>query len=530
MKAPRGEVAKTVYFINPKSSTPGYFGAEVYEERLGLRFASMADLALPTLAAMLPEDFDYRICDEDVAPADLDVDADIVALTGKVSQFPRMRELAREYRARRKTVVIGGPFASLSPDLVGPHCDVLVEGEVEEIFPELVSDLRRGRPRSSYRGTRPDLSLSPIPRWDRYPNDHALTGPIQTSRGCPFECEFCDVIQYLGRKQRHKPEAAVLAELDVLYAQGYRTVFIADDNLTIMRGRAKGLLAALRDWNARQTDGKVRFRTQASLDVADDEELLTLARDANLVTIFVGIETPNRESLREAKKPQNLKGEMVERLHRIFDHGIMVIGGIIVGFDQDDASIFERQLELATASGVPVLSVGALVAPQATPLHARLQREGRLVQNASETAAVPYATNIVPKGMSSETLMSGLNQLCRDLYAPAAFGERLLGSLERISRGRIDRTLPAARRGVDDASLALLRCFPRLGRREAAVFRAVNAFVAQHPHLVADAADMMLNYLQIRHMYRVSNVWGPVTSPSADPAEPSGIGALPIVR
>lgn len=503
----RGNVPSSIYFINPRSSSPGYFGAEVFERALGVRLTSMADLALPTIAAMLPDSFQFELCDEDIAPADLSTGAEIVAITGKVSQFPRMRELARDYRAQKKTVLIGGPFASLCPEAVRPFCDVLVEGEVEEIFPELIADLAAGRPKDHYRGTRPDLSLSPLPRWDRYPNDHAITGSIQTSRGCPFECEFCDVIQYLGRKQRHKPIPNVLAELDVLYARGYRTIFIADDNLTVVRGRAKALLAELRDWNNRRTAGRVRFRTQVSIDAADDEEILTLARDANLTTVFVGIETSNPESLREAKKRQNLDGDMVERLHRFFDHGILVVGGMIVGFDHDDASIFDRQLGLAQESGVPVLSAGALVAPHATPLHARLQREGRLVPNASEIPAVPWTTNIVPKMMSADVLLEGLGSLCRRLYDPQTFAERLLSSLKRLATGRIDRRPHVSQRATDEAGLALLRTFPRLGPEESKAFRAIVRFAGEHPHVGPDAAEMMINYLQIRHMYDRAGLW-----------------------
>ncbi len=150
-----------------------------------------------------------------------------------------------------------------------------------------------------------------MPRWDLYPNGQALMGSVQTSRGCPFECEFCDVIQYLGRKQRHKPVGQVLAELDQLYRLGYRSVFLADDNFTVYRARAKELLVALRDWNARQTDGRMRLMSQVSIDAAGDEDMLQMCADAGLTHVFIGIETPNEESLREAKKRQNLKKNLV---------------------------------------------------------------------------------------------------------------------------------------------------------------------------------------------------------------------------
>jgi hypothetical protein len=198
---------------------------------------------------------------------------------------------------------------------------------------------------------------------------------------------------------------------------------------------------------------------------------------------------------------------MVERLHRFFDHGIMVVAGMIVGFDHDDRSTFERQEKLARASGIPVLSAGALVAPHATPLFARLAREGRLIRDASEIPAVPWATNIVPKRMSKETLIEGLGALSRALYDPDAFCDRLLSSLKRIAAGRIDRTPHVSKRATDEASYALLRSFPRLGPNEAKAFRAITAFAAEHPHVSVDAAEMMVNYLQIRHMYHVAGIW-----------------------
>src|SRR5262249_13384069 len=161
----------------------------------------------------------------------------------------------------------------------------------EQIAPGLFSDLRCGSWRPEYDGGRPDLAMCRPPRWEGYPNDDALMGTVQTSRGCPFECEYCDVIQYLGRKQRHKAVAQVLAELDRVYAYGYRDVFLADDNFTVYRSRAKELLGALREWNLRRVAGRVRFFSQVSIDAAKDDELLRLCAEAGLTGVFIGIET-----------------------------------------------------------------------------------------------------------------------------------------------------------------------------------------------------------------------------------------------
>ena len=247
----------SVYLINPSADFPTYFTAEVYTH-WGFRPATwMADLALPTLAGMVPSDFDVRLCDENISPIDFDTPAYFVGITGKVNQWSRMMAIAQAFRQRGKIVLIGGPYASLSPETIRPHCDILVRGETENILERVFSDLRRGCWEAEYVGSRPDLADCPLPRWDLYPNDRAAMGTVQTSRGCPFECEFCDVIQYLGRKQRHKPVNQVLRELDEVYRYGYRDLFLADDNFTVHRAHAKELLAALRDWNLRQDRGHI---------------------------------------------------------------------------------------------------------------------------------------------------------------------------------------------------------------------------------------------------------------------------------
>src|SRR5712691_1773009 len=250
-------MAKSIYLINPAADFPSYFSSEVFAASGLAPAISMADLAIATIAAMAPGDFAVRLCDEYVSPIDFDTSADFVGITGKVSQWSRMKSIALEFRRRGAVVVIGGPYASLSPEVVRPYCDILVRGEIEDISTRLFADLRSGNWQTEYVGNRPDLKTSPLPRWDLYPNDRAMMGTVQTSRGCPFECEFCDVIEYLGRKQRHKAVDQVLRELDELYRHGYRSVFLADDNFTVYRARAKELLAAIRDWNTRQHDGPI---------------------------------------------------------------------------------------------------------------------------------------------------------------------------------------------------------------------------------------------------------------------------------
>jgi len=496
----------SVYLINPTADFATYFSAEVYSGWGSRPATLMADLAIPTLAGMMPSDFDSRLCDENIAPIDFDTPADFVGITGKITQWGRMKAIAQKFRQRGKIVLIGGPYASLCPEIVRPYCDILVQGETEDIFEQLCSDLREGCWKSEYTGGRPDLTQSPLPKWDSYPNDRAIIGTVQTSRGCPFECEFCDVIQYVGRKQRHKSVAQVLRDLDEVYRWGYRSVFLADDNFTVWRARAKELLVALRAWNLQRNDGKVRFITQVSIDAAKDDKLLEMCAAAGLTQVFIGIETPNEESLRETKKRQNLGVNLADQVQRFLDHGICVTGGMIVGFDSDGLDIFERQYEFAMSTPIPIFSVGALVAPAATPLHSRMAKERRLVSDGSEVAAMPWSTNIIPRRMTREQLLGGIQWLCNKLYEPSAFGERVLRFIDRLGQRRDPRHAEgiwglADLRPVESDGLALLSKLVHLGRDEAQMWSRIRKGISRRPETAEFVFQMIFQYIQIRYMY-----------------------------
>lgn len=516
-------MGKSIYLINPAADMPSYFSAEAFAAR-GLPAAiAIADLAIATVAGLAPEDFGVELCDENVSAVNFDSAADFIGITGKVSQWHRMKSIAGEFRRRGKTVVIGGPYASLSPEVVRPHCDILIRGEMEEIAPKFFSDLRSGDWDDEYVGTRPDLRTSPMPRWDLYPNDRAIMGSVQTSRGCPFECEFCDVIQYLGRKQRHKPVDQVIAELDQLYRLGYRSAFIADDNFTVYRAHAKNLLAAMRDWNAERAGGRFRFNTQVSIDAAGDEELLRMCADAGLTHVFIGIETPNEVSLREVKKRQNLKKNLVDEIQRFVDFGISVDCGMIVGFDGDDASIFERQYTFAMASPVPIFSLATLVAPDATPLHARLAAEGRLFDNSSVTTAAPWHSNIVPKQMTREEVVQGVKWLCNSLYRPDAFEERVARVIATFGRRR-DQKQPESSvhdmRTVYADSATLIRSIARLGPAEKAMLGNIVRMFPQNPAAASYVMGNLYQYAQARYMYECGQFWDPMLGAASAPVLP----------
>ncbi|HEX3743871.1 MAG TPA: radical SAM protein [Bryobacteraceae bacterium] len=500
---------------------PTYYGAEVHAGMGFDRAVLLADMALPTVAAMAPADFHVTLCDEGISEADLDTPADFVGITGKISQETRMIELAREFRRRGKVVIIGGPYASLSPHRLRAECDILVRGEMEGIAEQFFADLRSGTWQREYTGDKPDLSLSPIPRWDLYPNGRALSGMLQTSRGCPFECEFCDVIQYLGRKQRHKVPAQVLAELDELYRYNYRFVFLADDNFTVYPARTKELLAAIREWNDARTAGRVSFSTQVSIDCTRDPEMLRLCSEAGLVNVFVGIETPSADSLKETKKRQNIGIDMAGRIARFCEHGILVSGGMMLGFDADTTDIFTQQYEFGMSLAVPKFTVTPLSAPMATPLYSRLLAENRIVDAGSEApAAFPWTTNIVPKQMTRGELIDGTRWLCNRLYRPVAFEHRLTRFIDQYRgpapRGNSGSQNPVGRQ-VDFEHSQISRSVARLGPAEDAMVARIRKRVERNPEALPLVLLAFGYYMQIRYIYQTSGLWSPELGEQARP-------------
>jgi len=515
-------MSKSIYIVNPRSDFPTYFAAEVYES-FGFKPATLiADLAIPTLAALAPEDFYKELCDENISTVDFDIEVDFVGITGKINQRGRMIRLAQEFRKRGKVVIFGGPYASLSPERLRPYCDILVRGEIESIANELFADLKNGCWKQEYVGDKPDLSQAPVPAWNLYPNHRAMVGTIQTSRGCPFECEFCDVIQYLGRKQRHKKPPQVLAELDVLYQHGYRTVFLADDNFTAHRSRAKELLEALKHWNQSRQGRKVDFVTQLSIDISKDGEMLDLCAEAGLTHVFIGIETPNEASLKETKKRQNLGMNLAGQIQQFIDRGIVVTAGMIVGFDSDDLGIFERQYEFAMSLPVPIFSTGALVAPAATPLYARMTRDNRLNESGSEVAAMPWSTNIKPQQMTQDELLNGVKWLCNRLYHPSAFGERMSHFIDCFSLqfdrpGSEDSLSASDMRPIEVESFNLAGELLQLGAEEEKMFSRIRKQIAKRPRASQWVIPMLAMYLQIRYMYEQGGIWNLTTGSSPQP-------------
>lgn len=488
----------SIYIINPAADEPSYYSYEVLDGPDG-GWVQVADLTIATLAAFVPDGWDVRLAEEAVHPVDLDADVQFVAITGKVTQRGRMIALAEAFRRRGRTILIGGPFATLSPDEMRPHADILVTGEMEELAPRLFAALADGTWLDRYDGGRADIRLAPVPRWDLYPVERAQLGALQTTRGCPFSCEFCDVIQYQGRKQRHKNIAQVLRELDALYEVGFRNVFLVDDNFTVHRAWAREVLDAITTWNAARDD-RVAFLTQASLDIARDEDMLERCRAAGLTMLFMGVETINEDSLREAGKRQNLLMPMLQAVDRIVDHGIGVHAGIIVGFDHDGPETFAALRDFFDASPLPELGIGVLTAPEATDLYRRLDREGRLSGPIWQTAVQgPFATNVVPLRMSRQALLDGTLELARWAFSPEIYERRMMQFIERFGGESHSSPRPGGPpRPRNRTFLRLMGHVSSLGEAEARMVKSVLRAAAAKPATLPSVLYFLGHYAQAR--------------------------------
>ena len=452
------------------------------------------------------------ICDEYVEPIDFDTDADFVGITGKVIQGERMIASPTTSGSAARRCIIGGPYASLSPDAVRAHCDVLVIGELEAIAGELFADLERGDWKSEYAGRQAgsrDLAaaaLRSLPQRSR-----ARRAASRPPAAAPSSASSATSSSTWAASSATSRVEQILAELDVLYDIGYRAVFLADDNFTVYRKRAKAMLAAIRDWNASRPDGPVAFHTQVSIDAARDPEIMRLCGEAGLTRVFIGIETPNEESLRETRKRQNVGIDLVEQVQVFLDHGISVTGGMIVGFDHDGPDIFERQYDFAMATPIPIFTLGALVAPAATPLYDRMKESGRLVADGHETIGV-WNTNIQPTLMSREQLFAGLKWLGNRLYHPANFARRVVAMIERMGPqlGPFKTGLPAAHAAAGgDRGPGVIRKLISSGPEERAMCKTIFEAMSANPETGPMVMMSLFSYAQVRCLYDTGSVWEP---------------------
>jgi len=391
----------------------------------------MPPLGLLTIAPMLDNsEYEKKLVDLNVTKLrDKDLLwADYVFISAMITQKESVKKIIERCKKAGKKTVAGGPlFTSLHEEF--PDIDHFVLGEGEVTLPLFLEDLKNGSPKKIYiSDIKPDITKSPVPQWDLVNFKNYSKVPLQYSRGCPFDCEFCDIVNLNGRIPRTKDPEQLIKELNSLENIGYKgSVFLVDDNFIGNKTTVKELLRKLIEWR-NNSKFKPTFMTEASLNIADDDELLNLMRSAGFDSLFIGLETPSNESLKECGKFQNQNRDLVGAVKKIHGYGMEVTAGFIVGFDSDDASIFKRQIEFIQKTGVVVAMIGLLQALPGTKLYERLKNENRLIKDCSGNNT-DFSLNFLPK-IESDVLINGYKNIIASVYSTPKYYERILTFLK----------------------------------------------------------------------------------------------------
>lgn len=418
------------YFVNPR--TPVSFSGNEWASPIVFRKYTIPPVGLLTIAAMVPREHEIKFCDENAQSIDWNSDCEFVCLTGMHLQKKRIHQIATRFRELGKRIIIGGPSVMAVPEQYRDVADILIVGEAEYIWPECLKDLAKGTAKDTYleKGT-VALEDSPIPRYDLVSPRDYMGISLQTTRGCPFTCEFCDIITLYGRKVRFKPVAQVMKEIEVIIALGTESINIVDDNFIGNQRYAAELLEAFIDFRRRQKR-PFYFTCQLTINVAKKPRLVRLLHEAGCRSVFIGIETPRVSSLEETHKMQNARSDLVKDVEKIQREGIAVYSGLIVGFDHDDKDIFKEQVDFINEARIPSALPNQLGALPGTPLYQRMIDEGRLLPN-KDFHMVSVQTNIRPKQMTMKELNDGYVWMLKEMYSPDNYADRVLGQVERIS-------------------------------------------------------------------------------------------------
>ncbi|MHC1788365.1 B12-binding domain-containing radical SAM protein [Solidesulfovibrio sp.] len=447
---------KNVLMINPP--LPLSFWS--FSETLAMtgKKALLPPLGLLTVAALLPRDWPVRLVDCNVRPLTENDwhGVDLVFITGMLVQRESLLELIGQAKARGIASAVGGAYPTTAPqEVLDAGCDFLIQGEGETTIPELVAALESGHTSGTFVcREKPALADSPVPRFELAPLADYESMSLQTSRGCPFACEFCDIVSLFGRIQRHKSPEQVLDELEAIYRLGFQgTVFVADDNFIGHRPRTVALLERIIDWQARHGE-PFNFITQASVNLGQDIELIDLLTAANFSYVFVGIESPDEDVLTSAGKHQNVRNPLMASLQAINANGLSIIGSFILGMDQEKPGAGGRMQAFAEAADLPWVMINVLRALPQTALWDRLQQEGRL-HDGIEESGWDALTNFTPL-RPIETIFAEQVEALSALYAPGAYLGRVLRATlaMRPTRGSQPGAAP---RQTPDPALAVPR-------------------------------------------------------------------------
>jgi radical SAM superfamily enzyme YgiQ (UPF0313 family) len=468
------------------------------------RKAAFPPLGALTVAAMLPKSWDLRLVDLNVRPLkDEDLTrADYVFISAMIAQKDSAREVIDRCRELGVKTVGGGPlFRSYGNDF--PDVDHLVLGEGESIVPLFVADVQNNTPQAVYHSDdHPSLTNTPLPRWDLIDTHDYSCMSVQYSRGCPFNCEFCDIIVMNGRVPRTKSNEQMLAELDALYDRGWRgSVFIVDDNFIGKKREVKSLLRAMGAWQGNHKK-RLTFFTEASVDLAEDPELMDLMVKAGFNKVFLGLETPSEESLRECGKAQNLRNSLADSVGIIQNRGLAAMGGFIIGFDNDPPDIFQRQVNFIQKNGIVTAMIGLLTAVPGTRLYQRLEQEGRLLFKASgDNTDVSGSLNFIPK-MDRRTIIDGYKWVMNTIYSPEMYYKRILAFLHQYR--------PTAVTSLDSKDLlAFLRSLWFLGLADkdsnrAYYWRLLKEGLSRYRQAFSDVVTMSIYGYHFRKLF-----WSP---------------------
>lgn len=416
---------KNILMIYPKYSRTFWS----FDNILGIlgKKASFPPLGLLTISSMLPENWNKKLIDTNVDNlTDSDINwADFVFISAMIVQKDSTIQIIERVKKAGKPVAGGGPlFTTGWEDL--PEIEHLFLGEVEDTINDFIADVNSNSPKKIYTcSSFPDISRTPVPDWSlvniyRY---HSMC--IQYSRGCPFDCEFCDVVVLNGRTPRTKTKEQVISELDKLYNAGWRGgLFFVDDNLIGNKNKLKNeILPAVIQWQQKRRY-PFTFNTQVSINLSDDDKLIQLMVDAGFTTVFIGIETPDEACLEECKKFHNKNRDLVSAVKKLQNCGLEIQGGFIVGFDSDTPTIFQRQIDFIQKSGIVTAMVGLLSALPKTKLYKRLFDSKRIVQESSANNTVISSLNFIPK-MDPRLLFNGYKKILDTIYNPKEYYERI---------------------------------------------------------------------------------------------------------